>query len=82
MKVVPMTSAARAVACRNLTKSYGSGPTRATALQGVTLDVSAGELLMLVGPSGCGKTTLISIVAGVLDADDGDCQVLGSDSCG
>jgi putative ABC transport system ATP-binding protein len=35
--------------------------------------------MMLVGPSGCGKTTLISVVAGILDHDDGDCAVFGQD---
>ena len=34
---------------------------------------------MLVGPSGCGKTTLISIIAGVLEADSGECTVLDYD---
>src|SRR5688572_3446352 len=35
--------------------------------------------MMLVGPSGCGKTTLISVVAGILDRDDGECRVFGQD---
>jgi putative ABC transport system ATP-binding protein len=47
------------------------------ALRGIDLDVRKGELMMLVGPSGCGKTTLISVVAGILDQDTGDCRVLG-----
>ena len=34
---------------------------------------------MLVGPSGCGKTTLISVIAGVLARDGGECFVLGKD---
>ena len=29
--------------------------------------------MMLVGPSGCGKTTLISVIAGILDQDNGEC---------
>ena len=33
--------------------------------------------MMFVGPSGCGKTTLISVIAGVLDATEGECKVLG-----
>src|SRR5262249_54280997 len=41
----------------------------------VDLDVRTGELLMLVGPSGCGKTTLISVIAGILDQDEGECLV-------
>jgi putative ABC transport system ATP-binding protein len=32
-------------------------------------------MLMLVGPSGCGKTTLISVIAGILDHDEGECLV-------
>ena len=65
------------VRCRGLTKHYGVGEAAVTALRGVDLDVHRGELLMLVGPSGCGKTTLISIVTAILDADAGDCEVLG-----
>jgi ABC-type sugar transport system ATPase subunit len=48
-------------------------------LHGVDLEVRLGELLMLVGPSGCGKTTLISVLAGVLRRDGGECSVLGRD---
>jgi len=49
------------------------------ALRGVDLQVRRGELLMLVGPSGCGKTTLISVVAGILDHDEGECLVFQRD---
>jgi len=49
------------------------------ALRGVDLDIYSGELLMLVGPSGCGKTTLISVIAGILDMDDGECNLFGQD---
>jgi putative ABC transport system ATP-binding protein len=34
---------------------------------------------MLVGPSGCGKTTLISVISGILSADDGECRVFDCD---
>jgi putative ABC transport system ATP-binding protein len=68
-----------AVYCRAVTKSYVSGPTRVMALRGVDLEVRLGELLMLVGPSGCGKTTLISVVAGILDHDEGECLVFQED---
>lgn len=66
-----------AVRCRNLFKRYGQGEAAVHALRGVDLDINAGELLMLVGPSGCGKTTLISVIAGILDPDQGDCEIFG-----
>jgi putative ABC transport system ATP-binding protein len=68
-----------AVFCKSVTKSYVTGPTSVMALRGVDLEVRMGELLMLVGPSGCGKTTLISVVAGILDHDDGQCLVFQRD---
>jgi len=68
-----------AVACKGVTKTYGSGQSQVVALRGIDLEVRTGELLMLVGPSGCGKTTLISVIAGILDRDEGECTVLGRD---
>ena len=68
-----------AVACRNLAKVYGAGETTVHALRGIDLAIQPGELMMLVGPSGCGKTTLISIIAGILEGSDGECQVFGAD---
>jgi putative ABC transport system ATP-binding protein len=49
------------------------------ALRGVDLEVRFGEMMALVGPSGCGKTTLISILAGLLQRDEGELAVLGDD---
>jgi putative ABC transport system ATP-binding protein len=46
-------------------------------LQGVNFQAALGEMTFLVGPSGCGKTTLISVIAGLLDASAGDLEVLG-----
>jgi putative ABC transport system ATP-binding protein len=68
-----------AVQCQGVIKTYGSGNAKVTALRGVDLEVRGGELLMLVGPSGCGKTTLISVIAGILDQDEGQCLVFGED---
>jgi putative ABC transport system ATP-binding protein len=68
-----------AVLCRGVTKTYGSGAESVAALRGIDLEVRTGELLMLVGPSGCGKTTLISVMAGILDQDEGECRVFERD---
>jgi len=74
-----MTTPELAVKCRQLLKTYDTGDQKITALQGIDLDVHLGELMMLVGPSGCGKTTLISVIAGILDQDSGQCDVFGVD---
>src|SRR5689334_3039796 len=68
-----------AVRCSDIVKTYGTGSAKVVALRGIDLDVRAGELLMLVGPSGCGKTTLISVIAGILEPDSGECHVFGQD---
>lgn len=67
-----------AVRCQQLIKSYGRGENKVMALRGVDLEVRSGEMLMLAGPSGCGKTTLISVIAGILNQDSGECEVYGN----
>jgi putative ABC transport system ATP-binding protein len=80
MAAIPSPAAtAAAVHCRGLVKTYGRGEQSVQALRGVDLDVAAGELLLLVGPSGCGKTTLLSVLAGTLQADAGRFTVFGDD---
>jgi putative ABC transport system ATP-binding protein len=64
---------------RTITKSYGRGSSRFTALDGVSLTVSAGEAVAIVGKSGSGKSTLMHLLA-LLDApDSGSVRVSGSD---
>lgn len=67
----------RAVWTEGITKWFGSGDAKVQALRGLDLEISMGELAMLVGPSGCGKTTLISIIAGLLEPTEGELEVLG-----
>jgi putative ABC transport system ATP-binding protein len=66
-----------AVHCQSVVKVYDAGGQKVTALNGINLEIAAGELMMLVGPSGCGKTTLISVIAGILDQDSGLCELFG-----
>src|SRR5882724_3740927 len=71
-----------AVSCRRVKKDFGQGENRVLVLRSVDLDVRFGEMTLLVGPSGCGKTTLLSVIAGLLDATDGEISVLGQDMQG
>jgi NitT/TauT family transport system ATP-binding protein len=50
---------------------------RYRALDGVSFDVRPGAFVAIVGPSGCGKSTLLHIVAGLLQADEGEVRVSG-----
>jgi putative ABC transport system ATP-binding protein len=50
---------------RDLTKVYGTGAAEVRALDGVDLDLHAGELVVLLGPSGSGKTTLLNNLGGL-----------------
>src|SRR5215469_1572479 len=64
---------------KGLSKIYREGTTELRALQGVDLEVRAGELTLLMGPSGSGKTTLLSILGCILRASAGKLEVLGED---
>jgi putative ABC transport system ATP-binding protein len=79
LTALPLPGTDMAVFCRNISKSYTTATGDVPAIRGVDLDVLPGKVMFLVGPSGCGKTTLISIIAGVLHQDGGQCRVLGRD---
>jgi len=56
----------------SIRKTFG----KFVALQGIDLTVNNGELIALLGPSGCGKTTLLRIIAGLEEADQGSGPIL------
>ena len=52
---------------RNIVKSFDGQ----TVLKGIDLDIYENEFVTLLGPSGCGKTTLLRILGGFLEQDEG-----------
>ncbi|MGQ9896389.1 MAG: ABC transporter ATP-binding protein [Acidobacteriota bacterium] len=72
------TAAAPVVFLQHVNKSFGVGNTYLPVLKDINLEIRRNELLLLVGPSGCGKTTLLSVMAGILDADEGIVDVFGT----
>lgn len=62
------------IAIHRLTKRYGN----LTAVNGLTLTAEPGTTIALLGPNGSGKTTTMSLLVGLLDADDGAVQLFGT----
>jgi putative ABC transport system ATP-binding protein len=73
------TGTSVAVHCRNVTKSFGEGNAKTVVLRGVDLDIFTGMMTLMVGPSGCGKTTLMSVLAGTLEVNEGTITIFGKD---
>ncbi|MGV7034308.1 ABC transporter ATP-binding protein [Methylobacterium symbioticum] len=69
----PSPRPAPAVRLDGVVKRFGT----VTALEETWLQVQQGEFLTLLGPSGCGKTTLLNLMAGFLEADEGEIFIGG-----
>lgn len=61
------------ITLQNISKQFGDFK----ALDNINLDIPEGELVALLGPSGCGKTTLLRIIAGLEQADQGEVYLKG-----
>ena len=67
------------VQIRDLKRVYRQGEIDVTALNGISLDIEAGEFVALMGPSGSGKSTLLHLIAGIDQPSSGRCVVQGTD---
>jgi spermidine/putrescine transport system ATP-binding protein len=66
------------VSIQSVTQTYGS----ALALDRVSLEIAAGEYVVLLGPSGCGKTTLLNLIGGFTESASGKVLIGGKDMAG
>jgi NitT/TauT family transport system ATP-binding protein len=64
------------ISLRRVGKSFKDGQVK--ALDNISFDVAPGEFVSLVGPSGCGKTTLLRLIDGLIEADEGEVRVDGA----
>ncbi|MFW6095765.1 MAG: ATP-binding cassette domain-containing protein, partial [Bacteroidota bacterium] len=55
------------ISIQNITKTY----TGLTIYNNFSLDISPNEITCILGPSGCGKTTLLNLVGGIIEPDEG-----------
>ncbi len=62
------------IKCRDIFKWFGSS----LIIEGLDLDIAHNEFVCVVGPSGCGKTTLLRMIAGLTDIDNGSIEIGGT----
>lgn len=67
------------VQLRDVSKTYGEGPTAVHALKDIVLDVEQGEFIVVLGPSGSGKTTMLNLVGAIEEPTSGSLVVDGID---
>ena len=65
------------IQCQNLKKEYVADNTLVTAVDNVSLQVAAGEFVVILGHSGSGKTTLLSLIGGLTKPDSGEVLIDG-----
>ena len=76
---VPPATTSTAVQVHAATRVYGSGSTRVRAVEGIDVDVMAGEFVAIMGPSGSGKSTLLHCMAGLDRLTSGSIRIAGTE---
>ncbi|MCM2269616.1 MAG: ABC transporter ATP-binding protein [Thermoanaerobaculia bacterium] len=74
-----LAAAAPVFRARSLARRYGRGDGAVRALDGVDLELAAGEALFVAGPSGSGKSTLLHLLGALDRADAGSLEIEGRD---
>lgn len=75
----PHAAATPVISVQQLNHSFGQGQLRKQVLVDISLDIYAGEIVLMTGPSGSGKTTLLTLIGGLRSAQAGQLHVLGND---
>ena len=65
------------ISAQSVGKTFGAGPDKVTALDGVSVDIFQNEFFTMLGPSGCGKTTLLRLIGGFEQASYGQILLEG-----
>lgn len=65
---------------KHVTKTFGSGRTSVRAVDDISLEVNAGDIVLIMGPSGSGKTTLVSMIGTLMRPTEGEIIVNGVDT--
>jgi len=79
MNVSRRTESWPLVALEAVSRRYGEGPTAVDALKEISLEVEAGEFVVILGPSGSGKTTLLNLIGGIDSPTSGRVIIGGRD---
>lgn len=70
------------ICVRNLNHFFGKAKLRKQVLFDISLEINAGEIIIMTGPSGSGKTTLLTLAGGLRSPQSGSLKVLGQELCG
>jgi putative ABC transport system ATP-binding protein len=78
----PLANFEPVIAVRNLNHYFGEGGLQKKVLFDISLEIKAGEIVIMTGPSGSGKTTLLTLLGGLRSAQEGSLKILGEEICG
>jgi len=70
------------IAIKELNHYFGKGVLKKQVLHDISLEINAGEIVIMTGPSGSGKTTLLSLIGGLRSVQIGSLQFLGTEMGG